>query len=420
MTVKRLLFSLLFLTFITALPAQADIPEICSGSDNLLQNCRFNDGTSNWNHFTEEGNAAFMVLQGGGECHAPNCPAGYMVIEDYFVGGIYQQIPAVAGNNYQANIVWLGFDSLTNDKSINDAVGGIGRKMGIDPLGGTDPRASSIVWGQESWEGSCRLCNGYEVVAAAQSDKITIFLRFDDRWKVHAREKGYPVPPSKDQFWLDDIGARQVSGEAVAAAAPTNTPEPPTNTPPPTTDTPAPEPTVAATTPKTEVAAAAVETATATPEATMTVTATLAMTPNAEITTVVATATLTTPVASSMVAANELPKVILPPPTLTPTAMPTSTPTRSAEELVAKSLLPAPEPFAPQVQPTQALIMEENWVSWGGSVACGLGVLLITLALFLLGVIWLYRLGSRPFAPPTPNAEDEPMTVEVIDDGEDL
>ena len=89
-----------------------------------MPNCKFDNGLDGWQPFTETGTAAISYLQGGGECHAPQCPAAYIVTESYFVGGIYQQVPVVAGNTYYANINWLVFDSLVNDASINNAVGG--------------------------------------------------------------------------------------------------------------------------------------------------------------------------------------------------------------------------------------------------------------------------------------------------------
>ncbi|MEW5959326.1 MAG: hypothetical protein AB1801_16465, partial [Chloroflexota bacterium] len=193
-----------------AAPVQ-DFPDICQESGNILPNCNFNNGLEGWSPYLESGAASVSVLQGGGECHAPLCPAAYISTEGSFVGGIYQQVPAAAGNTYYANIVWLAFDSIANDPSINAAVGGgIGRRIGIDPTGGTDSRSSTVVWSPDNWRNDCKICNVEEVTVTAQADKITVFIRIDDTWRGRAAEKGYSVPPGRDQFWLDDIGMKQV------------------------------------------------------------------------------------------------------------------------------------------------------------------------------------------------------------------
>ena len=222
-----------------------DFPDVCQESENILPNCGFDNGKSGWEPFLETGAADFDVLQGGGECHAPRCPAGYIVTQDHFIGGIYQQVPVTKGNNYYANIVWLVFDSLANDQSVNDAVGGgIGRRVGIDPFGGTNSQSENVVWSEDNWRNDCKICNVESVTVTAQADTITVFLRLDDTWRVRARERGLGVPTSKDQFWLDDLGLKQVGGEAIPAAAPTDTPPPPptdTPEPAPVTDTPVPQ-----------------------------------------------------------------------------------------------------------------------------------------------------------------------------------
>ena len=145
----------------------------------------------------------------------PLCPAAYIVTEDHFVGGLYQQVAVVPGNNYYANIVWLVFDSLVNDEGAHQQTGGIGRRIGIDPFGGTDPRSPNIAWSLDNWRNDCKICNIEHVTVTAQADTITLFLRIDDTWRLRAAEKGFPIPPSKDQFWIDDMGLKQVGGEAI-------------------------------------------------------------------------------------------------------------------------------------------------------------------------------------------------------------
>ncbi len=235
------LLTLTTLLFINPSQAQ-DFPDVCLQPENVLPNCTFDAGLQGWQPFTELGAADFSVLQGGGECHAPLCPAAYIVVEDHFIGGIYQQVSVTPGTNYYANIVWLVFDSLANDAAINSATGGIGRRIGVDPLGGTDSGSPNVVWAPDNWRNDCKICNIEQVTVTAQAETITVFLRLDDTWKLRAREKGYPIPPSRDKFWIDDMGLKPVSGDAILTEAlPTDTPvPPPTDTPPPPTDTPPP------------------------------------------------------------------------------------------------------------------------------------------------------------------------------------
>lgn len=372
-----------------------------------MPNCNFDQGTSGWQHFTQAGGAAFSVLQGGGECHAPACPAGYLVVDDHFVGGIYQQVSATPGQTYQANIVWLVFDSLINDNSIRSQVGGIGRKVGIDPFGGTDPSSSNIIWGPDSWQNDCKICDYYEVKATAQAETITVFLRIDDQWKVRGREKGLPVPGSRDQFWIDDFGLRQIDGEGVIVqSAPTDTPTPE----PAPTDTPLPAPT--ATAEPADLEATEAE-PTATPQPADTETEEIPVEPEptetpveskrgdlaedepAEADLEAASVETNNPTptapddASPATELAEIPTIIAPPPTITPTSTPT--PTNTPEKLLAENNLPESGPSNNAAPPP--VTAPANWLTVAGTAACGGGIMLMMVALFVTGLVWLYRLG---------------------------
>lgn len=374
-----LLFLLLALIFVwqpsVGALMQDNPPDTCQQSENILPNCNFDNGKDRWQPFTEDGSASFDVLQGGGECHAPLCPAGYIVTENYFVGGIYQQVPVVKGNTYYANIVWLVFDSFVNDKSVYDQVGGIGRKMGIDPFGGTDPRSPDIIWGPENTRNDCKICGNQEVTATAQADTITVFLRIDDRWRQRAAEKGYSIPPSKDKFWIDDIGMKQVAGNAAPVVAPTEPPPTDTPVPPPPTDTPVPEPPTTTPVPATEEP----------PEPAVAELADVSVeVAQAELATVEPVSPVATP---TPVPAN----TIAPPPTLTPSATPSPTVTYEPKKRfqatpIAQSRRSVPELSAAGVPPTGLLGV-------AGTTACIGGVALVFMGVVLVGLVWLYRLG---------------------------
>lgn len=399
---KLLIFSILLLVLILV-PAilvlgQDNPPDICQSGENLLPNCNFDGGMQGWQPFTEEGGAHFGVLQGGGECHAPLCPAGHIVVEGHFVGGIYQQVPVQNGATYFANIVWLTFDSLSNDRGIHAATGGIGRRVGIDPFGGTDPRSSNVVWGPENWRNDCKICDNQAVTAQAKADVITIFVRIDDRWKLRAGENGYQVPPSKDQFWLDDIGLKlEAAGDAAAVAAapteppPTDTPVPPTDTPAPEVPTDTPEPLPATETPEPEVEAGVTPPAgeeTAAEPAAAEALAVLPTTPAEEV------------------------KVIAPPPTLTPTSTPTSTPTRERPVRIAAA---AVSENPPPVPATESSLLSPGRLSLAGTTVCAGGAFLVFLGLVAAGLVWLYRLGWGEIKPAESDEEDEPGEEIIVE-----
>ncbi|MBN1221248.1 MAG: hypothetical protein JXM69_20155 [Anaerolineae bacterium] len=381
---------ILALTLPTLIILAQDFPDVCLQPESLLPNCGFDNGLDRWQSFTEDGSAAFSVLQGGGECHAPRCPAAYIVTESFFIGGIYQQVPVAAGNTYYANIVWLTFDSLVNDASINQTVGGgIGRRIGIDPLGGTDPRSPNIVWGPDNWRNDCKICENQTVIATAQADTITIFIRLEDTWRLRAAEKGFQVPPSKDQFWLDDVGLKQIAGDAVPLANPTESP--PTDTPPPTA-TPQPES-------PTSTPVPATDTPTVTPEEV----AQTELTPD-----VGSVSPLNTPTAKAVVA----------PPTLTPTATSLPPPT----------LIPRPSPVSlpnrhPTAAPVASSIIPLEFLGVAGTTICVGGVALLMMAVVVAGLVWLYRLGwGNVDHDETDDFGDddiddgEPIVVEIVED----
>lgn len=374
-----------------------DFPDVCQESENILRNCDFNQGLEHWEPFLESGSADISVLQGGGECHAPLCPAAYIVSADHFIGGIKQQVPVEQGRNYYANIVWLVFDSLVNDASIHKATGGIGRRIGIDPFGGTDPTSSNVVWSEDNWRNDCKICNVEHVTVTAQADTITVFLRIDNTWKLRAAEQGFPLPPSNDKFWLDDLGLKPVGGEPIAVQAeeappteeptvePTATPVPPTNTPVPTEESQTVEP----------QAVAQVE-ATEEPEQNIETEAEVEPTDELEATEEATTEATNEPTAESNPATVEPTNTPIPPP---PTLTPTHTPPPTATSRPRPS--PTPQPAGNgdgSSGPTSAAGETEAsnlpvMLSTVGTLGCVGGLGLSFAGAIMAGLVWLYRLG---------------------------
>ena len=221
----------LFLPAVIA--GQGDFPDVCADDPqhNLVENCGFDDQLDHWETFLEDGSRpAFSLEDGSPDCHSPDCPALVIEAQDWFVGGIYQQVKGVVpGQAYWANVIWLVYDpagALDNT---------VGRRVGIDPIGGTNPGSPDVVWSQDVWKSfaNCidKICRELQVEAVARNTTMTLFVRIEDTWKDRRDEFQF-VPPfyfdMTEHFWIDDVGM-------IPVTAPTPTPFPtPTSTPLPT------------------------------------------------------------------------------------------------------------------------------------------------------------------------------------------
>ena len=142
-----------------------------------------------------------------------------------FIAGIYQQVPGVTpGVAYKAWVVWAAVQSSGTDEFI------MGRKIGIDPYGGTDSRSPDIVWSQEIWGYDKKQFELLKVSAVAQDETITVFLRVDNH-----------VTHGQDEVFFDAVFLIVDPDQPTATPTPTTTPIPtPTDTLVPPTPTPVP------------------------------------------------------------------------------------------------------------------------------------------------------------------------------------
>ena len=214
----------------------------------------------------------------------------------------------------------------TGDKSNNPAP--MHTRVGIDPTGGTNPWAASVVWSAEreaydQW-------TLFQVDATAQNSTVTVFTYsyadwFDSVFRIH------------NDVYIDD--ASLISLNETPVPPPTATPMPPMDTPVSAPeDTPAPEPTSppAPTAPPPPTATA---TATAAATATMTPTVTSTATPLPSPT---ATATATVSASPTVVASPTSTPALSTPratPSPTATAVPTDEPGRTGSALIVGLLL---------------------------------------------------------------------------------
>jgi hypothetical protein len=190
------------------------------GPGNLIWNCRFDSFTgappqqvpAGWSPFVISGSLTY--LQDTDTYFGP--PSLRMWSNGgTFTAGILTQVEGVQpGGTYVASWGWGG----PNDPD------SFGRKLGIDPTGGTDPLSPNVVWGPLHY-GPGRFLNypgphspdnpNVSVAAAAQSSTVTVFV-----WVEHPRSTG-------DNFiFIDQVGLRLDPN-----AAPAPTPAPPTAVP---------------------------------------------------------------------------------------------------------------------------------------------------------------------------------------------
>jgi hypothetical protein len=241
-----------------------------------------------------------------------------------FKAGIYTQVPVTPGAGYRASISW----GAPNAPEL------FGRQLGIDPTGGTDPNAPTVIWGPMHW-GEGRILNypppdvNIDVRARAVNETMTVFFLTD-----------HPSSSGDNLILVDAIALYpdESAPAAIAAPPPTETPTNTTEPPPAVEAEPADAALAAASDPAAEAAvlsagAPAVEAPTDTPTA-------------------LPTATVT------------------PPPTSTPTATPSPTPTATFTPLPTATWTPWPTvtpagPFDAQALQVQ---MRANSRNFGGSL----------------------------------------------------
>jgi len=251
-------------------PVQAQDP--CD-PPNVLWNCNFDEFSGSpprqvpagWTPFVLQGDLVFMqdidTVFGA--------PSLRMWSDGgTFKAGIHTRVGNVQpGVAYKASLGWAAPNAPST----------FGRQLGIDPTGGTDPAAASVVWGPMHW-GEGRIVNyppgkkgpNIDVSAVAQAESITLFILVDHNSSTGnnfifidaitlfvdpVQPTDTPVPPT------------------VVALAPTATALPPTPTATPS-ETPTQTPTWTAT-----ATATPTDTATATPSFTPTATPTPTYTP---------------------------------------------------------------------------------------------------------------------------------------------
>jgi len=244
-------------------PAGAGTRNPCLEVGNLTQNCGFDTFVDDWvgeKRYQIPAAWWYFILAGNPDYRPDDdtlygAPSLLLVTDgEPFTAGIYQQVGVTPGVVYLANIGWAAVNQLDFE-----------RKLGLDPTGGTDPLAPSVIWGRSEW--TTTRWPDLTVSARATGPTMTVFV-----WVHHPRAYG------DDKVFLDAVGLWPDPNQPAATVTPipslTPTPRPPTRTPAPA------QPTSTATaSPTFTPTATPTDTATATPSATPTATPTTTSTP---------------------------------------------------------------------------------------------------------------------------------------------
>ena len=78
-------------------------------------------------------------------------------------------------------VAWKAGTRVCTGEPQQDAKSNFTFQVGIDPTGGTNPFAATVVWG-EGWHVYNGYCHPLTVAATAQGNKVTVFLRSSTAW----------------------------------------------------------------------------------------------------------------------------------------------------------------------------------------------------------------------------------------------
>jgi hypothetical protein len=207
-----------FLTLVITSPARAQTD--CG----LLQDCLFDNfygdegaGSGAWKIFTLSDPPPFIALANFEGFPRP--PALWIYRDNAaFDGGIYQVVAVKPGYSYHFEIVWSGVSH--NGRGWQEG-NQIARKIGIDPLGGTDAKSPNVHWIPD-YLGPKKLAEDLQLDEYARSDHITVFIRVAN---------GY-TDGKNEVFWKGTKLIENVGVPPIQVSAPTATSAPPTATKP--------------------------------------------------------------------------------------------------------------------------------------------------------------------------------------------
>jgi hypothetical protein len=290
----RALAAVLLLIACTLWHVPAVSAQDCHGCppDNLIPNCNFDTFTGAPPRQVPEGWVPFVLSNDLTFKQAEDTLYGAPSLMMWsnggtFVAGIWTQVGGLQpGATYKASVGWAAPNEPDS----------FGRRLGIDPTGGTDPNSPGVIWAPMH-RGPGRRLNcappdpNIDVSAVARSSTITVFFETDHNYST-----------GDNYIFVDTISLVQDSSQPVA---------PPTAVPPTAAPQPAAQPAAPKAPQPTRARPTAAPTATFTPAPTATATVT-AMPTNTATPTQTATATIT-PTPTQTYTPEPTPSSTLPP-----------------------------------------------------------------------------------------------------------
>jgi hypothetical protein len=178
-----------------------------------------------------------------------------------FDAGIYQVVHNLQpGTYYWFRLGWAPAAKSYDGPNVESSA--VGRKVGVDPFGGTDPKSPNVIWGPDYF-GDIKGLNRPQLILlfAARSPDVTIFMRAIAREGSGGENRVWFNAPCMearpDLLTATPLPPTATPVPPTATARPTQTRAPatkvaaapsPTNTLPPVADTPTPSATATPTT----------------------------------------------------------------------------------------------------------------------------------------------------------------------------
>lgn len=147
---------------------------------NLLSNAGFESGSlSPWTAYGSSTGLIAGAWHSGSSPRSGSWALGGAGEAEAVVGGAYQQVTASPGKEYRLSAWAWTFTAGGDFRSVDRQTV---CEIGIDPTGGTNPEAASVVWSRAAFSQSayCPL----NVSAAAAADQLTVFVRGGTRQAI--------------------------------------------------------------------------------------------------------------------------------------------------------------------------------------------------------------------------------------------
>ncbi len=161
-------------------------------------------------------------------------PGGSQQIYSYdtFDAGVMQTVSGLKPGSFY-HVRWGYSLAAKSYDGPNVRVNDIGRKLGVDPHGGTDPKSPNVAWGADLFDGRAALNRPeMQMIFSALSNKATIFLRA----MATVNDGG------ENRVWIDALCMEERAEIPAISIAPPPAPTPAQSTPPPAPATPSAPP----------------------------------------------------------------------------------------------------------------------------------------------------------------------------------